>query len=78
MATPTLSGVQPLPQLLGEVRESQVEVLGGTDLGSRPGDLGPRIDEFFRIQRAATVLALVAARLRVVAMGAGTRDVAGG
>ena len=78
MATPTLPGVQPLPQLLSEVRESQVEVLGRTDLGSRPGDFGPRIDEFLGIQRAATVLALVAARLGIVAMGASTLDVAVG
>ena len=73
---PTLAGAQPLPQPLGEIREPQVEVFGGTQFGGRAGDLGSGVDQFFGVQRAATVFTLVTASLRVLAVRASALDVA--
>ena len=46
--------------------------------GVAPRELGARIDQIDRIERAAAVVALVAARVGVAAVRAGSLDVAVG
>ena len=72
-------GLEPGPQALGELGLQQVEVptLALFEVG-RSRDRRPRVDEHRRLELAGAVLALVAARLLVPAVGTGALDVAVG
>ena len=69
----------PVRQLLPQRRLAQVEVLRLAQLEvGRPRDGAARVDQVGRVKLLGAVLALVAARLVVAAVGAGALDVAVG
>ena len=71
--------VDPVLNPLGEYRLAQIQMLGLTHLQiGRAGNGRARINQVGRVQLLGTILALVAARAVVPAIGAGAFDIAVG